>query len=298
MLSLKLPLGLVLALGVAAPPPAAGGRGGPIERVVAFVDETPIFLSELERRARLRFPDSEGGTSSHRRALETLIDDVLLERVARSHGYPITEELLSSALEGQREEANLTEEQHREQLIGAGSSLAAHRDELRSRLLRMYSMQVLTYARVRVDEQEIRREYERRQASRQGGRYRAAMITVSVEGVAQEVLAQLRAGHLDVPEAIARYGGVAMHEWDVEELLPPLGEALRATPPRTLSEVVATDEHYTIVSRDSDLGGAMPPYEDARQAIYEELFRERLRVEQPLVMQELRDAALIERRIR
>lgn len=304
-------LSVALVVGVVALVPSRL-HAQPIERVVAFVDDTPIFLSQLERRVRLRF-SADGqvlATSWTRgRALETLIDDVLLERTAERHGMPVTEELLTEAVEGVRAGADMSAEGHRRALQAVGSSPEAHRDELRSQLLRLRSMQVLTHARVQVSEQEIRREYDRRQAEREGRRYPAAMVTIAVaqgartevarqaEQLAREVLAQLRADRLSVAEAIARYGGVSMREWDADELLSPLGAALVATAPGSLSEVVATRQGATIVSRGPGRGGSMAPYEQARRSIYEDLYRTRLAVEEPLVMQELRDEALIVRRL-
>lgn len=152
--------GVALAL-VLAVPPAAGEEL--VERIVAVVDDDPIFLSDVERVIALGLieaAEDEDPRALRRRVLDALIDQRLrLHEVERFEGTRVSVEEVDRQLARIRERHG----------GGAGLAAALERlglDEEGLRLLLTRQLRVLAYIeerlgpRVFVDLDDIRAYYE------------------------------------------------------------------------------------------------------------------------------------------
>jgi peptidyl-prolyl cis-trans isomerase SurA len=133
-----------------------------IERVVAVVDDDPIFLSDVRREAApflaraTSLPTGERRvaiSAIYDRALEALIDRRLTERRAAAEGIEVTEADLDRAMDEVVRSTGPS--------LGAwsASSWAPVREEVRRELLRYRVLNALVRSRITIDEEDVRARY-------------------------------------------------------------------------------------------------------------------------------------------
>jgi len=186
---------LTLALGIFL----AAQLGEPelVDRVAATVDDAPILLSEVERRAapeiqRMAAEGPDSQEQAHRResmlrqALQTLIDEQLLQEqlkeidaviadVKRQNGIP-DDDTLAKALEHE------------------GLTMATYRRQLRRQLEKQKLLNTKIHSQIKVGDDDLRAEYERSYVQAPGEQ----------EVHARHILLQLKRGALPAEDAAMR----------------------------------------------------------------------------------------------
>ncbi len=135
-----------------------------IESVVAFVDDEPIFSSELSRRLEDEVatdddPRDEGTRA--REMLEKMIDDLLIRREAERLSVVVSEDEVERAMTLVGRQNGLDEAAFERALRTQHYEPGRYRIELRRQLLRMKVLQ-LRVGPVRVSEAELRRVWRQR----------------------------------------------------------------------------------------------------------------------------------------
>lgn len=255
-----------------------------VERVVAIVGDRPILLSDVRQRT-LPFQKTLPPNPTERAAamstlfsqmLDKMVEEELIARAALKAQIQVTREEIDSAIERVAKGNNVDLETLLTEVETSGISRAQYRNEIRRQLTDAKVVNLRLQGRMRVSEDEVRREYdslvqqERKQLS-----VRVAVIRIANNGdasaeVARGIAEQARAGenfgelcekHCTDPKLLATDG------------LLPAGpasdlpkELARAATLLEIGQVSAPFKHdkdwviVTVVERDPS---NLPPFEQA-----------------------------------
>jgi peptidyl-prolyl cis-trans isomerase SurA len=132
-----------LALLLAAP----AARASPVvDRLVAIVGETPIFLSDVRARVRPHLPRITAQTrdateratieaQAHRQQLDQMIDEELIGRAAKDARIEVTDAEIEAAIAMVGKETNLSPEAILAEVARQGFTAAEYRAEVGRQLL-------------------------------------------------------------------------------------------------------------------------------------------------------------------
>lgn len=272
-----------------------------VERIVAVVGDDPILLSDVRNRSRpflvriyQEVPDgpqrSAAITQVYKLVLERMIDEELEDRAAARAGIVVTSQEIDQALARIAAQNGMTEQQILAEAQQSGLTVAQYRDELRRQVLQAKMSSLRLQGRVRVDEEDVEAAYrelereERLRLPQRTLRLALARGTTPEQEAKQLALAEslaerARAGE-DFAELIAKYATAAGS--GAAPPAPPVQEpeaVRRATLPLEVGQV----------SRPVRLGGSivllqvverapsqLPPYQQARDAMQERVYMEKL----------------------
>jgi len=312
-------LALAAALSMGAPLVAPSARADVVERVIAVVDDEPIFLSELRRRAVPFLAQVERIPPLQREAavaqlygelLDQLVDEALIMKAARAEQIRVTADDVERAIANVRRQSELSEREFWQAVAGQGFTEAQYRDDVRRQLLRLKVLNVRARGRVNLTEADVRTRYDQlvREANAQQG-FEAAEILVPVPaGASATQVATARAeaariaASLDedtFEDAMEEYGGTDLGRLVQGQLDPRLERVLLAMAPGDVSEPVQNEAGFHILFLRSRVSGSqqIPPYEQAREPLYRRMMEEQMGRQEQLYLRELRRAASITRRI-
>ena len=288
-----------------------------VERVVATVNNEAIFLSDLRARAVPFLPQiAEARTETERMArlkelyeelLDFLVDEKLINQIARASGIRVTEADVDMAIENLRLQNNLTEEQFQQALDQQGFTQAQYRRDLKRQLLRLKVMNERVRSRVNVTEEEVRARYEERaRATGNEIRFRVSHIMIPVEdGASATEIAAVRQRAEEIRRELTPETFTARAEelgggdlgWispgDLPEELEQSLSRLRAgeisTPLRG-----RTGFHIFFV-RDRQVGTDFPSYDEMKQELYREMLDAAMVRQEKVFLEEIRRKAVINR---
>ncbi|MCA9581759.1 MAG: SurA N-terminal domain-containing protein [Myxococcales bacterium] len=291
-----------------------------IERVAAVINDEAIFLSELRRRAVPFLPQVMSSGSSpekearlqqlYRELLDRMVDEELLQQAARRMKIRVTRQEVEQAIRNMRSQSGLDEAQFWEAVRAQGFQESAYRKDMRRQLMQLKVMNQRARGRVNITEDDVRRRYEE-QAARASRtlRFKVSHIfyPVTEEASATEVksalehIQRLRArATTDNFEEVASEGAGGDLGWLVEGDLPQaLESTLLSMATGTISDPVRSPNGFHVLFlRERDRGqGSLPPYEEAREAIYREMADQAMRHQQTVILDELRREAVIEKKL-
>ncbi|MEM9067941.1 MAG: SurA N-terminal domain-containing protein [Myxococcota bacterium] len=284
---------------------AASARADLVDRVVAFVDDEAILLSEVRERAQPMLHAQDGDPHAvYRQVLEELIDHQLVAREAEQLRVWVTDEEVRSALDRLMEEGHYDQSQWLEALENQGWTAPLYETVLREQILRLKVLQYLTQARETVSEDEVRAEWERRaQTFEREERFRVAELSQLVaDGADPEAQARAR-GQLQARVASVRDGTKTMLEaggieigWVLaSELGEPVRVMLSSLDVGAVSPVQATSHGFTVIQLLERATTEPAHFESQAESIRAELLEARHEQAVHAVMQSLRSNALIRR---
>jgi peptidyl-prolyl cis-trans isomerase SurA len=288
-----------------------------IERVVAIVDDEPIFLSELRRRAvpflaqLERVPPLQRDaamTQLYTELLDHLIDESLFLQAARKEQVHVTADDVDRAIRNVQRQSELSERDFWQAVAGQGFTEAQYRDDVRRQLIRLKLLNVRARGRVNITEPDVRARYDQlvREANAQQG-FEAAEILVPVPaGASATQVAEARAEATRIAQgldedtfedAMTEYGGTDLGRLVQGQLDPRLERVLLAMRPGEVSAPVQNDAGFHILFLRSRVSGAeqIPPYEQARETIFRRMTEEQMGRQEQIYLRELRRAATITR---
>jgi peptidyl-prolyl cis-trans isomerase SurA len=289
---------------------ASTARADVVECVVAFVDDEPIFLSELRERAERISPDGPDSPAAprlYRDLLERLVDERLIAREAERLGVEVSPEQLAEAIEQVRAQNGLDEAGLDEAIADQGFTPAAYEEEVRRQLLRHAVLGRL--ARVApVTDAEVRRVFEERHREpRSEPRYRLSHVSFLFGGEgrpdraaararAAVVYAELQRGSIRLEAAIARDGGSQTYWVDEGALAEAIRGSVRRTAPGQMTGVIESGGSFLVVFVHERESTEPPTYEAEAPAIRAELERVRFEAATEAEMRTLRENAYVVRR--
>lgn len=170
-----------------------------VERVVAIVGDRPILLSDVRQRT-LPFQKTLPPNPTERatalsnlfsQMLDKMIEEELIQRAALKAQVQVTREEIDAAMERVAKGNNVDVETLLTEVEASGISRAQYRNEIRRQLTDAKVVNLRLQGRMRVSEDEVRREYdslveqERKQLS-----VRIAVIRIKDAGEASAELAR------------------------------------------------------------------------------------------------------------
>jgi peptidyl-prolyl cis-trans isomerase SurA len=287
-------LGLSLALGTSM------AHATIVERIVAIVDQTPILLSELQKRARpvllqVYASTQEGPqrtaavSQAYAAVLDRIIEEELENTAAARAGVSISASELDEAITRQASMNNITVEQLLAEATRTGLTREEYRQEISRQLLQHKLAAMRPSGRPRVDEADIWGAYQdlvyqERSAQPQ----RTARIVMPLgdsteeqaENVAraEQAVLRARAGE-NFNQLIREYGRLSGS--GIQPAVPPASEAKpieRASLALAVGDVskpIRVGETLVILKVLDRPPSSLPPYEEAREPLYQRVYAEK-----------------------
>ncbi|MCS6797253.1 MAG: SurA N-terminal domain-containing protein [Myxococcota bacterium] len=288
-----------------------------LERVVAVVDDDPVFLSELRRRAAPFLAQAARARSIvereaaidvvYRQVLEQLIDERLVERAAVRMQLSVTAADVDRAIENVRRQSELDETQFWQAIAAQGMTRGQYRELIRRQLLSFRVLNQRARGRVDVDEAAVRARYrEMARRAHRGVCVQAYDVFFAYPpGADATTVARVRAEAAEAartltPQTVAQHPNAVdlgrICEGAVRE---ELATALATTPVGAASDPVAVPEgvHVLFVRERSGGNSEIGSYEQMRPQIARELLEEAMQRMERQLRDELRRGAVIERRL-
>lgn len=296
---------------------AASASADVVERVVATVNNDAIFLSDLRIRAvpflgQLANAPTETERMSrlkelYEELLTFLIDEKLIDQLARESGIRVTEADVDNAIENLRMQNNMTEEQYREALSQQGFSEATYRRNLKRQLIRLRVLNERVRSRVNITEEEVRARYEER-ARAEGSelRFRVSHLLVPIRAgssaisvaaarqEAQKLRAELTPENFD---ARAKELGGGELGWIAQGELPEdLENALLPLNAGEISQPVRAGAGFHIFFlQEREVGSDFPSYNEMKEELYREMLDAAMVRQEQIFLEEVRRKAVINR---
>ncbi|WP_282011316.1 peptidylprolyl isomerase [Nitrospina watsonii] len=295
-----------------------------LDRVVAKVNNEIITLSALEERARVdlaRFqsmgveniPTLEEVRS---RALDQMIDEILLVDVASKVGLIVEESQMQDALDDVRQRGNLSEKQLEEMLKQEGRSLEEYKKRIREQILMSKVINLEVRSRIKVSDKEIAEFYdEHRKEFWTTAQVRARHILfimdqsldsdqiATKERKAREALAKIRNGAdfaevaQEFSEDVTASNGGDLGVLEKGKMIPEFEKAAFALKNGEVSSIVRSPYGLHIIKVDEVLPGAPIPMEDVENQIIAQLKQQSFRTYFEEYIEDLHARSFIEKKL-
>lgn len=304
-------LALSIVVSVAAPIV----RAEVVERVVATVDDEAIFLSDLRKRAMPFLPRLMEVPELQRLAalrqlyeelLEQLINEELVERAAQAQQIRVSAADVDRAVQNVIRQNGLGEEEFWSVVEQQGYTQAEYRSDLRRQLLRYRLLNERVRGRVNITEEDVRRVYDQRtRRANRALRFRTSHVLVPLEeGATATQIAEARelatSLHAELTaetfeDAIDEVGGGDLGWLRQGDLPVALEDVLLAMQPGEISAPVRGPSGFHVfLLHERERGDAsVPPFEQMRDPIYQEMMGRAMERQERLFLEELRRGAIV-----
>jgi peptidyl-prolyl cis-trans isomerase SurA len=273
-----------------------------VERIVAIVGERAILLSDVRERARpflLRAYDSvpqgpqrDAAISQiYRAVLGRMVEEELEDRAAEKAGIVVTPQEIDSALDRVASQNNISKGTVLAEAKRSGLTEAQYRDELRRQVLQAKLVNVRLQGRIRVTETDLRSAYHRlvvEERQRLQQRLQKLVLDAgrtpeeqrAAHALATELVRRAREGE-DFRELVRKYSLVPLdRSVGVTRAPAQEPEAIRrASLSLGVGEVsppLATGGQLVIVQVVEREESSLPLYEQARPALHERVYMEKM----------------------
>lgn len=277
-----------------------------IDRVVAYVNDDIIVLSELEEEMAPYTERLEGmGYSEDRKAqmlfklrtdmLNQLVERKLTDQEIKKAGIVIDEETIDKSIENLKRMNHLTEETLVEALKAQGQTLEDYRAHIKEEMERTRLVNREVKSKIVVTDEDIRQYYDTHpeefsapaevhlrhltllldestgQARRDAARFEMAAIEKALaSGTPFDVVAARFAD-----QGPDKRGG-DLGKFKVETLSPTLQKAIAGMTPGATTGLLETDQGFQIFYLQEKTGGEKKPLEAVSEIISEKIYKERV----------------------
>lgn len=313
-------LGLVmLGLGSFKPNHAAHAQAPMvIERTVAIVNDTPILLSELRRRAAPFLQQALSAPSEAERmsrieslyaqVLDQLVDEALIDEQARALSLVISNEEIDRAIENVKRQSGLPEDEFWNAVQAQGFSPTQYREDVRRQMVRMRVLQNRVAGRVNITESDVKRRFRQtvgdtEVTSRTCYDVATRMFAVEEGADGSEAIAQARSfrGDLGGDASNADFEGdgtLDLGEVCEGDLQPQLAEVLQQMDAGSASEPVQLGSVvHVLFLRAINTRQDGPNYEEVKETLHRQMMEEAMVRQQQQYLDELRRTALVDKRL-
>jgi peptidyl-prolyl cis-trans isomerase SurA len=289
-----------------------------IERVAAVVNDQVILLSDLRRRAApfleqaLADATDQGERTLrvkkiYKQLLQQLVDEELVEQAAKKTNVSVTDSEVDQAIDNVRRQNGMTEDAFWQAVKGQGFTDKQYRQDVRKQLLRLKVLNQRVRSRVNMTEQTVREAYDDRlRDARRAQKFRASHVftplpqTASATEVKEAMNAARQTRARLTPEnfdAVAGQtsGGGDLGWLDQGDLPAELEEALLGLSEGEIGQPVRGPSgiHIFVVRERQSGANAMPPFEQVRAQIQNELLDKAMQRQEELFLKGLRRDAVI-----
>lgn len=312
----------VLVLGLAAFPFSQPARAGEvIDGVAAQVGNEIVLVSEVtqytepvERQIREAGAGDDDVMRMKTEVLERLIERKLIDQVVKKAELEATDAEVDQTIEAIAKENNISVERLQQTVEAGGMPMAVYREKIRGEIQHAKVMNGMVRARVSVEEDEVKRLYEKRYANAPegGAEYHLRHILLPyispkpeqkavVCKKAEQALSRIKGGEsfervaADLSAVNPERGGDVgwVHERMLVEWMAPV---VRGLAPGQTSNVIESSFGCNVLQVVEKREFRKKTFEEAKGQIFEELYRDRMDTEYSRWMDKLRAQAFIERK--
>lgn len=274
------------------------------DRIVAVVNDEVITLSEWDSafvpyqerfEASYRGPDREKARTENKMILlNRMIDNLLMEQVARKTAITVRDEEVTDAISDMQKQQKMSEDEFGKALEREGMTLDSYKKNLRDQLMRIKLIRRDIKSRVSVTDEEIGEYYQRHREDYEGKeavRIKQILIILPNEadsGIKEKLRAgaeeihrrlmngepfdQLSARYSQGPEAVAG-GDIGFIEKG--SILHEVDDAAFRLPLNQISDVIESSVGFHIIQVIDRRGGGVKAIADVREEIREKIDREK-----------------------
>jgi len=293
-----------------------------VDRVVAVVNQEIITLSEVQKFAaplqeeiqvKDRLERRERLHEVHRKVLERLIEEKLIDQEVKRSGIKVTSKEIEGALEEIKRRNAITQEDLERALTSEGLTLEAFKKQIEKRLQRTKLINWAVKAEVNAGERELRDFYQKNiHRYRTNESYRPSQIFFLVPKEAgteeireirkkcQKVLEKIKGGEdfgemaLLYSEDISAKDRGDLGYFKKGELLPDLEkEALRLRVGE-VSGIIRTNLGFHIIKLFDRKGGAPPLFEEVKEKVRADYYEKEMEKAFQQFLSTLKEKSVIE----
>lgn len=288
-----------------------------VERVVATINDDAIFLSELRRRAapfleRIMSAPSQAQQMAaierlYSELLERMIQEELFIQAADRMQVSVTRAEVDRAIANVQRQSQLPDDQFWQAVRGQGFSPEQYRSDVRRQLLRLKVLNNRARGRVNITEEQVRERYRMMVArARRTAQFDAAHLFVEVPSGASatEVAAARRRANeirdgIETAQDFWDDGGVSLGTLSEGSLPEVLEDALMGLDVGEISDVVRGPAgfHIFLLEDRQQASASVPPYEQVRMQVYQQMMEEAMGQQEEQFLAELRRQAVIDIRL-
>lgn len=300
---------------------SSNARAEIIERVVAIVNDDPIFLSKIRQRAApliaqaLDAPDQKTKAarlkSLYQQALKSLVDEKLFEQTARDLRIFVSTADIDKAIDNVRTQNGLSKDAFWSALQDQGINVSEYRKTIRSQLLRYKVLNQKVRSRVRVTQQEV--DDRIRKLSDKAQKYHRFLVDHIFIPFDASSAEQDKTGAIDKTTAQAnqirkeltaenfseyaeRIGGGSLGWLDQYDISPTIVSALLGLEDQEISQPVSAENGVHIfLLREHELAERTASGAQlSRDNVYRQLLEEEMARQEQALLEQLRNKATID----
>jgi peptidyl-prolyl cis-trans isomerase SurA len=282
---------------------------------IVLVSEVTQYTDPVEKQIREAGAGDEDVQRMKSEVLERLIERKLIDQVVKKAELEATDVEIDQTIAAIAKENELSVERLQQSVEASGMPMAVYREKIRGEIQHAKVMNGMVRSRVKVEEDEVKRIYAQRYATNapQGGdEYHIRHILLpyvsakadqkaAVCNKAKEALSRIRGG--ESFESVARQlsavnpergGDVGwVHERSLVDWMVPTVKALGQG---QTSNVIESSFGCNLLQLVEKRSFEKKTYEQVKEQLFEEVYRERMDTEYDRWMDKLRSQAYIERK--
>lgn len=275
-----------------------------VDRIVAIINQEPITLSEVERsatgiqneiRAEDRLERQEKVLELHRKVLNQLVEEKLIDQEIKRSGIKVTSKEVEGTLEDIRRRNSLTEEMLEKTLARDGITLDFFKKEIEKKVQRMKLINHSLKVELKPTERDLK-DFYAKNADRYRGieTYRTSHILFHVpKGASEEEIQKAKKNCQKVLEKIRRgedFGETALlYSEDSSakdrgdlgyfkkgELLPAFEKEALRLGVGEVSGIVRTEFGFHIIKLVERKGGEPLPFESVKEDVQKDYYEKEM----------------------
>jgi len=290
-------------------------------RIVALVEDDLITLHELNKRMRqltgmdpteLKRKDENRYLKTRQQILDMLIDEKITQKKIQELGIKVTDKEVDEAIEKIKRDNHLTQEDLVAALKNQGMSYLEYREKVKTDLERLQLINYEVKSKIIIKEKDIRAYYqEHLDQFKVKGSLRLAMIFLPIRQADDKaemdhlkhkievIYERLKKGE-DFGQLAREYskgpgasqGGI-IGDLDPKVLDPMILKAIQGLKDGEVSQPIFRPNGVQIIKLVRRYRGSMRPYEEAKEAIYDILYRQEVDKRYYAWIKDLRSKAYI-----
>ncbi len=284
-------------------------------RVVAVVNEELITLYELNRKIQemtglspdeLKERDRKAYIQTRKQVLELLINEKLAQEKIKQLGIKVSPEEVDAAIEKVKQDNQLTHEDLLATLKSQGLTYEKYRESIKKELERLKLINYEVKSKIIIREEEVRNFYqENLDRFKVKDKVRLAMIFIPFEGrdkerarkKVQEILERLKKGE-DFASLARQFskgpnaqkgGDLGLFKW--EELDPAIRKLVEKLPEGEITPPIVRPGGIKLIKVVRRYDSGVRPFDEVKDAIYAELYRQEVNRRYEAWLKELREKA-------
>jgi peptidyl-prolyl cis-trans isomerase SurA len=286
-------------------------------RVVAIVNNDVITLYELNKRIKeltgyssdtLKAQSDEKFIETRRTILEMIIDEKVAQSKIQELGVQVSQEEIDSYIENFKKANNLTQEDLIAGLKDEGTTLALYRNSIKEKLEREQLIEYEVKSKSIILENQISKYYQDHiDEFREEELDQIASIVLKVQDKnnadelaelnkkGEKILARLKNGEdfsalaKEFSQGPGADEGGVLGEFNSAHIDPALKKIIGGLAEGQVSDLITTGSGIQIIKLLKRTGGAVKPFEEVRNDIYQTIYDQELEKRYSTWIKELRD---------